>query len=238
MELRARGKRSRGVELISFNDVQYSGTDGAQDDRVVVHGSELHRLFSALADANECPVESLLDNVGISAGEKLPCRVLTRYPTGWRFLIDSEGYICVFLRESRIARGHSFLTSSNDVEWEGHANAAQTAVSEPPCSPPSRPKRSRQASTRLSGFSSSPGSPAIDSAGTQEYMVRLHRAAGLAASPSPERHSQQWMLHICGRKHCMAVAHYRPGDQSANEADKEHHKAQLGTSREQHQPWQ
>ena len=70
------------------------------------------------------------------------------------------------------------------------------------------------------------------------HMVRLHRAAGLAASRSPESHSQRWMLHICGRKDCMVVAHYRPGDQSANEADKEHHKARPGTSREQHQPWQ
>jgi hypothetical protein len=241
MELRSRCKRSRGVGLISFDDVQYFGADGTQDDQVVVRGSELSSLFSALADAHECTVDGLLGNVGISAGEELPCRLLTAKPSGWVFTTDSEGYIRVKLRESRIPRGHSFLgdgTGSNDVEWEGSANAAQTAGSDPTRSPPSRSRRLRHAPSWLAGHSTSPGSPAIDTAGTTEYAVRLHRAAGLAASPRPERDSQRWMLHICGRKDCMVVAHYRPGDQSANEADKEHHKARPGTSREQHQPWQ
>ena len=241
MELRARRKRSRGVGLIRFDDVQYSGADGTHDDRVVVHGNELTSLFSALADAHECTVDDLCGNVGIPAGEELPCWLLTAKPPGWVFTTDSEGYICVKLRESRIPRGHSFLgdgTGSNSVEWEGSANAAQTARCDPTRSPPSRPRRLRQAPSWLAGHSTSPGSPAIDAAGTQEYTVRLHRAAGLAASLSPESHSQRWMLHICGRKDCTVVAHYRPGDQSANEADKEHHKARPGTSRERHQPWQ
>ena len=68
---------------------------------------------------------------------------------------------------------------------------------------------------------------------------RLHRAAALAASLSPDKDSNCWgILHVCGRKNCGVVAHYRPGSREDNEADEDYHLQWMGRSRKYHPPLQ
>ena len=239
-----RPRRVRGQGLIKFGDVHYKGANGAASNAVLVHGKELHELFKKLADVHHIDVADLLGNVPIGKNEPLSCKLMTQQPSGWSFPPDSKGYISVKLRQSRIPIGHSKQGHESDDEWTKDVQAAQVnegAELGEQGSTPLRGTRKRRAPDLLGQWSMSPGSPGDDSAGTQEYMVRLHRAAGLAASTDPKSDSDLPMLHICGNKNCMVVAHYRPGTKSDNEEDKKHHQCQPcdeRTSRASHPAWQ
>ena len=242
-----RSRRFRGRGLIKFGDVHYTGTNGADSDAVLVHGDELHGLFQELASVHHVDTADLLGNVSIGENEPLSCILKVQQPSGWSFRKDSEGYICLKLRKSRIPVGHSLQGYACDGgEWTEDNSPAAQVISQgaemgDQTSTPLRDKRQRRAPNPYGEWSTSPGSPGDDHAGTQEYTVRLHRAAGLAASKDPESDSKRPMLHICGNKDCMVVAHYRSGTESDNEADKVHHQGQPEngrTSRASHPAWQ
>ena len=201
-----------------------------------VFGEELHACFDHLAKCNGFSVDKILANQSIPRGMSLPCCVARRIPKGVGSLDDQSGYILVKLRRGRTVVGHSFLgteaSSSADPEYRADARISHGSdVS----SPPRARRRHAGPPDWLQDHSTSPGTPGSEAEGrTQPVLVRLHRAAALAASARPEADSKRWVRHICGNKRCLVVSHFRFGTQEQNERDEEYHETHPGCSREQH----
>ena len=231
----ARSKRGRvGPRQIRFRHVTL------HDENVVVpvQPRELTQIFKGLASANGHAMSALMANEPIQQGETLNCCTIKQFPAGFSFMKLDKGYIGVNIQGSKTALGHSF--------WGGHGASEE---SDPTCAPPrlrkgeiTEPASPRRNPARVSSPMSMPDPPLTpDSAEGQSHamLVRLHRVAALAASPNPTRDAKMWgVLHICGRKNCGVVGHYRPGTRKDNEADEKHHLEHPGTARMPHAPWQ
>lgn len=235
MSKRRRGRSgpvAPGLELRDFE--LYSDDTGAT---ATVFGEELRDLIGRLARANGFEESELLANVSIPAGEPLPCRIIEHLPAGCSSIADGSGYILAKLGRGRTVRGHSFLgdgsSESADQSYRGVASVATTVLNEGVSSPPRRSIRRPRAPGWLAGHSTSPGTPGSEGEGrSQPVPIRLHRAAALAASATPEAHSSRLVRHVCGHKRCGVVAHFRFGTQDDNERDEEFHRTQPGCSRE------
>jgi len=207
---------------------------------VVVHGQELHELYTAMAKANDVPVAKLLSNSSIEVGERLKCHEITRKPRKWSWMPDSGGYLQPKLKQSCTSVGHSYLGEACDDEYRQRKRAAPSAsADEPsPSSPPQRTKRARRAPPQwLEDCSLSPGSPNSESAGlTQPVAIRLHKAAFLASCSNPEAYHGLEIRHICGNTRCGVVSHFRAGSKRQNELDKQYKRGQASYSPESFPP--
>ena len=226
-------KRARSSQ-IRFRDV----TLHDQNVEIPVQARELTQIFKVLASANDYAMSDLMANEHILPGVTLNCCRIETFPAGLSYFQLDGGYIGVNLKESKTALGHTFWGSSVPCE-----------VSDPTCAPPRfkkgelpEPASPRRNPARLSSPKSMPDPPLTpNSAEGQSHplLVRLHRAAALAASSNPTQDANKWgVLHICGYKNCGVVGHYRPGTRKDNEADEKHHLEHPGTSRKRHAPWQ
>ena len=235
MRKRRLGRAAPAAPQLVLRDFQLYSDES--DVTASVHGDELRDLFARLARANGFAEGELLSNVSISAGESLPCRIIQRLPAGCSWIPDGSGYILVKLGRGKTVRGHSFLgdgsSERGDQSYRGAAISGESTPSDDVSSPPRKSTRCSRAPGWLSDHSTSPGTPGTGGEGcTQPVPVRLHRAAALAASSTPEAHSTQLVRHVCGHKRCGVVAHFRFGTQAENERDEEHHRAHPGTCRE------
>ena len=233
---RKRARRAEPVtpELVLRDFELYSDESGVT---ATVSGAELRDLIGRLARANGFEEGELLGNVSIPAGKPLPCRLIQRLPAGCSWIPDGSGYILAKLARNKTVAGHSFLgdgsSERRDPSYRGGASAAQLALNDEPSSPPRRPTRRARTPGWMAGHSASPQTPDSGERGRyQPVPVRLHRAAALATSATPEAHFGHVVRHVCGHKQCGVVAHFRFGTLGDNEDDEEHHRTHPGCSRE------
>jgi len=219
---------------IRFNNVTYHDKNVA----VPLQSRELTKLFKGLASANGFAMSDLMANEAILPGVALNCRRIERFPTGYSFMTRDKGYIIANIRGSRTAVGHSFWGGDDACE-ECDPTCAAPRLKKGETLEPASPRRNP---ARLSSPQSMPDPPLTpDSAEGQSHpmLIRLHRAAALAASSHPTQDANKWgVLHICGYKNCGVVGHYRPGTHTDNKADEKHHLKHPGTSRKRYAPWQ
>ena len=235
---RRRARRATAPPLLVLNDIKYAPVEGG-DHIIPVQAKEVLQLFTSFADCNNWDVHDLLGNFRVPAGEKLACREPSRFPDGWSF--PNDPYIAVKLKQGRTISEYSFLGDGSSERTdptfaEPLLIAPDLAQSDGQPSTP-RPKRSKNAPSSA-GFSYSPGSPAHGEGERACVFVRLHRAAAIAASRRPKRDSQLKVRHICGRKQCLVLSHYRPGSTLENEEDEEYHLSNLGKSKYAYPPVQ
>lgn len=224
-------RRSATTSLVHLSD--YELLDPASGVNAPVFGEEVFEVAAALAAANSTTAAELLANKAIPAGEPLSCRTAQHMPRGYGFTFDEAGYILVKLKRSSTVVGHTFLgrssSTADDKDFVPTGRAAQTEAA----SPPARKRRRGGAPVWLQDHSQSPGSPNQEAVGrTQPLPIRWHRAAALAVSADPEADSKRVVRHVCGRKRCLEVSHFRFGSLAENELDEEYHRMHAGCSRE------
>ena len=229
-----RVRRTTGTEkaspaLTAFQDVHYYD----ENVNVPVGGRQVQATFEAIASLHDWPISDLLGNVAVPARTPLPCRIITRLPAGCTSMDGHSGYIHVKFKESATVRGHGF-TGDIDRSPDYVPPPTKKRKEHRPREPIS-PKRTRM---NYHTSDTSPDSPESAVGKTQPTPVRLHRAAALAVSQDPEADSAMWILHVCGRKNCAVVAHYRPGTPGENEDDENYHKRRRGSSLRSYTPWQ
>lgn len=226
------------AESVVFSDFEWK--DPRTGVSVVVHGEEVHSIFEGLAECNGVPVSALLQNSNIVAQVPLTCPRISRLPPEWSWQVDSEGYLLLKLRQSSVPRGHGFLgdgDDGSDYELPKSHKRQQSASSGEHSTPQRSPRAKRQRACLAVAPALSPASPEDDSVGcNQPVQIRLHRLAILASSADKEAASQLQIRHICGRKRCAVVSHFRLGDHDANQQDKAEHKSRIGCSRESFGP--
>ena len=234
-------RQATAPSLIVLNNIKYAPVEGGKHI-IPVQAKEVMQLFTNFADCNGWDVHDLLGNFRVPAGEKLACRVPARFPPGWSF--PDDPYIAVKLKQGRTISEYSFLGDGSSERADPTYAASTKPVlpeldSEHSDGQPSTPrsKRPKNAPT-CADFSYSPGSPAHGEGERACVFVRLHRAAALAASRHPKRDSQLKVRHICGRKQCLVLSHYRPGTTEENEEDEAYHVSNLGKSKYAYPPLQ
>ena len=228
--MRTRSRASPASGRVSFSNVTYS----EKGSEFTVFGDELKAIYHQLAHHNNCSVDDLLNGDQVAQGEELKCVILNKSPSGQAWSQDRSGYLMLFLRSDPTPRGRSFLASPVDATYE----PPQGLMEEPmgsktpapyPHSP--RPSRTKKRSCMLYDPPDTPNSDGGMEGCSQAVQVRLHRAAAIAASKDPSSVAALDILHICGRKHCGVVGHFRPGSGLDNSLDLRHHSKRPGTSR-------
>ena len=215
-------------------------THYAENTELRVLGQEVQDLISALALSNGFAPADLLSNVAIPAHKPLPCRILSRFPANTSFIPDDSGYLVPKFKRVCSIVGHSFISGgaslSDDPDYEPpNSRVPQTGAPRVPGL--GRGSHKRKCAPLSLKEEPTPRGPAIGM--SQAVPFRLHRAAALAASLSPEEDAKCWgILHICGRKNCGVVAHYRPGSNFDNEEDEKYHVRARGRSRKAYPPLQ
>ena len=232
MSKRRRGRADLVTTELALRDFELWSDDSG--GTASVFGAELRELFVRLAHSNGFDVGDLLGNMSIPAGKPLPCCIIQRLPDDCSSIFDGSGYILAKLGRGKTVRGHSFLRDgSSEVADASYCGVAPSACNDDVSSPPRKLSRRSRMPGWLADHSMSPGTPESGEEGrSQPLLVRLHRAAALAASATPETHSTQLVRHICGQKRCGVVAHFRFGTQGDNERDEEYHKTHPGCSRQ------
>ena len=237
----AASPQSQPSRLVKFEDFDwYCERSGVS---VVVHAEELNELYGAMAKLNGAPLEALLANSDIKAGQQLRCYEITRKPRKWGWLPNSDGYLQPKLKQSCTPVGHSYSGDGLDGDHRQRKRAVPSAsADEPsPSSPPQGAKRARKMTQRWQKWQErqSPGSPESECAGsTQPVPIRLHKAAFLASCGNPQAAKGLEIRHICGNPRCGVVSHFRAGTKRENERDKEYHEQHRGYSRQSFPPIQ
>lgn len=216
-------------------------THHAENVKLVVLGQEVQEVVSALAIHNGFAPAELLADVEISAKKRLPCCILSKLPPNYSFIPDDSGYLVPKFRKVRSVVGHSFVSDGSssyaDPDFQPINSKAHhfATTSRGPASDRGSKKR-KCAPLSLKEDPITGGSSVGKS---QAVPFRLHRAAALAASLTPDEDAKCWgILHICGRKNCGVVAHYRPGSRHDNEEDEKYHRRARGCSRKRYPPLQ
>lgn len=229
-------RASRGVRQnrrILFKTVTYhdNNVDISLQDR------ELTQWYKALAKANGHAYSDLVANDEIFPTVPLECRIIDRFPVGSGFLDRAGGYIVAKIRGSSTAVGHSFWGDGTSEATDPDCPPPRRKTGEIP--EPASPRRAPPRVSRPTSMAEAPLTPNSREGDVSPMLIRLHRAAAMAATATPEMDSKQWgVLHICGNKNCGVVGHFRPGTRMDNEADEKHHLKHPGTSRKRYRPWQ
>ena len=226
-------KRKR-VREISFSDFNYSD----ENVEVPVQATELTKLYKAMATANGHAYSDLMVNDEIQPNIQLECRTIETLPHGFRFLKRrADGYIQPKIRGSSTADGHSFWSDGTSSESDPSFVQPRARIST--TGSPGSPRRAKSRAAAPSSMTEPPLTPDSLEGCHRVMPILLHRAAALATSDQPERDCKKYgVLHICGRKNCGVVSHFRPGSRRDNELDEEHHRTRPGTSRTHHHSWQ
>lgn len=231
--------QSAASSLVSFKD--FTLVQGGRE--VTVKGSEILALYKLLAHRNKVPLEQLLARPRntIRAGRKLGCVKLKFPPFGKAWMADDRHYLMLKIQAYPTPRGVSYLGQQATSPFKptrrgARATRKEGVSSPPPCTPPRRSERSHTLPKALFDYDLDSTSPLSSEGCTQPLMIRLHRAAGLSASPTPQAHSRQLFLHICGNKWCGVVAHFRPGTEEENRQDVRYHQRRPGCARIAYKP--
>ena len=233
-----RHTRLGAVPVVELRDFELY--DDRSGERVNVLGEELQECFTELALANGFAVEELLTNSSIPSHKPLPCRIAENVPRSGRWSHDEMGYLLVKLRKSCTLRGHTFLgDGGTDGAYRNTHSIAKNGVQIKEPSTPVVKRRRIGPPGWMADFSLSPGSPGDGGEGrTQPLPIRLHRSAAISISANPSAKAAQIIRHICGRKRCAVVSHFRGGTQAENSADEMFHLKHLGCSAETWSPLQ
>jgi len=218
---------------VSFKDVTFS--EGAA--QVSVDAAEMTEIYEQLAKHNSYSVAELLNGQQVAAGEELKCVILEQSPSGRRWPRDGSGYLMLHLTQRCTSRGRSFLSSPPDDPYEPSRRAGRVGGKRklpPPRSPSPRLKNGRSDPLWHKDYSLTPGSDAGEEGCTQPVPIRLHRAAAISAAADPTGVACMDILHICGRRNCGVVGHFRPGTAEDNRLDTLYHKSKPGCSRIDH----
>ena len=230
--------QSAASSLVSFKD--FTLVQGGRE--VTVKGSEILALYKLLAHRNKVPLEQLLARPRntIRAGRKLGCVKLKFPPFGKAWMADDRHYLMLKIQAYPTPRGVSYLGQQATSPFKptrrgARATRKEGVSSSPPCTPPgdlsAATPSPRPCSTMTSILQAHFRVSAV-----QPLMIRLHRAAGLSASPTPQAHSRQLFLHICGNKWCGVVAPFRPGTEEENRQDVRYHQRRPGCARIAYKP--
>ena len=220
---------------VSFSDFEW--IDPRTGVSVTVHGEEVQSIFKAIAECNDVPAATLLQNSQFKAGQLLECHQAEVLPRGWSWQLDSAGYPLVKLKTSFVPRAHSFLRDAGDDDSDYELPREHKRPRRLPASfqGPCTPQRARRAHRPRVGSEEAYTPPQEADVGcNQPVQIRLHRAAYLASCADPEAASGLQVRHICGNKTCAVVSHYRLGDATDNRDDENYHKSSYGRSRERH----
>lgn len=223
--------------LLTFWDCVHA----ADNVKLTVLAQEVREVINALAIHNGFEPAELLANVEILPNKPLPCRIISQFPPEYSFMPDNSGYVVPKFRMCRSVIGHSFISdgscTNDDPDFQPNSKSKRLKIGSPRDDCLLRRNRARAcAPTSLKDAADAHGS-AVGK--RQSVPFRLHRAAALAASLTPDKDSRCWgILHICGRKNCGVAAHYRPGSRKDNEDDETYHIHSMGQSRKYYPPLQ
>ena len=114
------------AEVVTFGNFEW--LDPRTGVSVTVHGKEVESIFHAIAECNDVPAATLLQNCQVKAGEPLQCHQAKVLPRGWSWQVDSAGYLLVKLKGSFVPRAHSSFemleTTTQTMNRQGSANGA------------------------------------------------------------------------------------------------------------------
>ena len=218
-----------GLNRLVLSDIAYPAPS-VHGDEIPLKGADLAALLRDLwaaqpfAVRRRCSLDDMLANTGVVAGQYLNCCQVTKLPKErWGVFGGNGNYISVTGRKgSPFAKYHRGASMSR-TELPSSPGFKGRAPSTPRPRSSSRHKRPRTAPTSDPNFdyeSSPPASPGSE-VGNAQYKVDVHRWAGLAVSQPESGHSD--VLHCCGNKDCICLAHLRHGTEGENRADAQHH---------------
>ena len=227
--------RSARSDAVSFKDFSYY----ERGREVKVSGAEIMEQYELLAEVNKVPLAALLDNRAIRKGERLRCVSLRLNAQGKPWMPDSSGYLMLKLKSNPTFRGVSFVGQplASPYVPPRRARMKKRRDSCAPQTPSRRSQRPKMGTNKRTDFCYDSASPGGQEGVDSPVLIRLHRAAGLAATPcpaSPPTPSQRDFLHICGVKNCGVVAHFRPGTEADNCLDRSFHRRRPGHARIAH----
>ena len=203
-----------GLNRLLLSDIVYPAPC-VHGGEISLKGADLAALLRDLwavqppAVRRRCSLDDVLANTGVVAGQHLNCCQVTKLPKErWGVSGGNGNYISV--------------TGRKGSPFAKHHRGASMSRSQPPTSPgfkgnppstarprsSSRHKRPRTPTgdPNFDYASSPPASPGSE-VGNAQCKVDVHRWAGLAVSQPESSHSSSHVLHCCGNRDCICLAH-------------------------------